>query len=958
MSNKLELFYSSFAGVDTRSSKLLQNPKSFRQGTKNFRYDFQDQTINRQGFQRKDDSAPALVDIFEYKFRDVNTGEAKTEILGVATNGKLYRKKNTYLKFNTFTGYTSVSVYYDEVALSFKIVLNGATPQTVLISDSLQLKDNPTTTASLVGKLNAISGVSTSLVDDSGATVLSSTLLAYLLDCVIEDTTFALNPVYSWEEVQSTFTGAVPFPTTRDYNTNSNYEGISSINLNNCIYITDGGFPMKYDGKAVYRCGVPEARQIFNPNVGLGGALIELGGLTVSSTIDSSRVPTGLSAGIYYYKWRFGFKDPYGAEYYGPLSQYGTAFVATGSFMSANINNIGYKYGKDFPVYSCVISSNTGAATVGGTGADGAVVYSLDTILTANVNATTITIDPGVNVYLNGYTLFRTGIITNSGTINNSVTARSGGTTTYVVASGHNVVVGQCLAFKQYVGSNTISTQGYFQAYYYAKVTATTATSITVTTPVVGAINAYPGQVINAAWVPSNLENVQNFVGRNEVPYGSFLQIFRSKKDQVQSMDSQGPFYIVGCGAVPYDSSGSYSLLDDSTDIQLINLFDDLEPGSEIPRACKYLTNWQNQLVQSGRTVNPSLQNSEYPTSSVAFSAATYKELAIYTEALLCDFQSIYWADVLSPEGFPQDGLHEFIIDTKFADRVTAIAPNKDALFALKERSTGVLTGSLAENNVVLEVLESDAGCSSHKTVEEVRGSLVWLDGINGFYSCVAGRLPENVGFPIQDYQKINTQKLNYRTATAANYRKESLYICSVGTTTFVLDYADNGSTLRNCWYIWDGFDGKSVLATSDDLFLMWDGTRTNKYKLTLTVYDHSDHKSAIPMVLNTAWLNQGHPTIDKHYVGLWINSIQGNFTLTVKQYGNFLSDVIGTQTNVQFIAETSSKKAIKAQVKASLPKLSAISFGMENAQVNKKVQIQGYEVQYSSDFSVGEPKK
>jgi hypothetical protein len=121
---------------------------------------------------------------------------------------------------------------------------------------------------------------------------------------------------------------------------------------------------------------------------------------------------------------------------------------------------------------------------------------------------------------------------------------------------------------------------------------------------------------------------------------------------------------------------------------------------------------------------------------------------------------------------------------------------------------------------------------------------------------------------------------------------------------------------------------------------------------------DYADHTSAINMVLNTSWLNQGHPTIDKHYVGLWVNSIQGDFTLIVKQYGNFLEDLIGTQTNVEFIEESSSKKFVKSQIKASLPKLSGISWGMENSQINKWVRIQGYEIQYSPDFSIGEPKR
>ena len=70
----------------------------------------------------------------------------------MATDGHLYRRKQHFLKFNTYTGYTSVSVFYDEAADTFKLVLNGATPQTITISDTMTLSQLETA-------LDAISGV-------------------------------------------------------------------------------------------------------------------------------------------------------------------------------------------------------------------------------------------------------------------------------------------------------------------------------------------------------------------------------------------------------------------------------------------------------------------------------------------------------------------------------------------------------------------------------------------------------------------------------------------------------------------------------------------------------------------------------------------------------------------------------------------------------------------------------
>lgn len=897
--NSLDKFYSKFDGLDTRSSKLLQTPGSFRVGTKNNRYNFKDEITQANGFQHKDSGAPNFVDIFEYKYRDVDTGEAKIQTLGVSTAGNLYRKKAHYLKFSAHGAATSVSVYYDDVADTFKIDLNGL--GSIVISDTLQLKDNPTTTVSLVGKLNALTGVNALIVDDDGATVTSSTNLAYLLDCVINDTTFALNPVYYWEIVPFPDSTSVPFVTTRDYNTSSDYEGISSVNLNNVIYITDGGFPMKYDGKAVYRAGVPSCVRFKTVNLTLALSVVN----PVSMPYTTANTP--LPVGSYGYVFRYCFKDVNGATYYGEKTNpngLGLDTVSVSGLVGGQtafpIFVGAYDFGKDFPVFGCkVLSYNSGTKTITTDGA-------------------------------------------------------------------HNVLPGMCIVQQVWSNSKTDKTTENFLYHYYAKVNSVTSNTIvldSLDTNYSTFNNPFAGQVLAAAYVPANMYGKfeSPFIDGNS-PYGSFVEIFRTKV----GTQNVGPYYLVGHAPIPivsdYTTPYDFLVVDNKPDADLFINIVDLDEGSEIPRACKYLASWQNQLVQAGRPVSLNLLGTIYPSITNQFSPSSmlgaFSEYYSITESFLCDFQSVYWADTLSPEGFPQDGAHEFAIDTRFNDRVTAIAQNKDSLFAFKERSTAVLSGSLGENDLVMEVLEADAGCVSHKSVEEVRGSLIWLDGINGFFACVAGRLPENIGFPIQDYTKINAQGLNYKTATAANFRKESLYVCSVGTTTFVYDYADNGTLKRNCWYVWDRINGKSVLATSDDKLLIWDGTRTWKMKITQTKYDFTDHKSAIPWVVNTAWATQGHPTVDKHYINLWINSIQGDFTLTVKQYGNFLEDTVGSQSNVTFLPETATKVAIKEPVKAYLPKLSAISFGMENAEKNKWVRIQGYEIQYSPDYNTGEPKR
>lgn len=902
MAHKLEKFYSSFGGVDTRSNKLLMDPRTFRNGSKNFRYNFQDEIQNANGFQHKSEDTPvSFVDIFEYKFRDPNSGESISQVLAVGVDGNLYRKVAHYLKWSAVGAGTSYSFYYDEVADTFKLSVNGIS--SVDVSQTMTLDQLKTA-------LNLLAGVTVDIVDQDGASVASSHL-AYLLDVRIEDT-FNLNASWGWEVVPhpniksttgtngalSTYTVvATPFQTTvkaQDPITYpeiaAGYEGISSVNLNNCIYITDGGFPMKYDGKTVYRAGMPKVLRNY---------------ATTGITISAASTPAGLNSlpsGSYKYLFRFGFTDYQGATYYGDFVDDDSVSITP--IASGNVYQIttkGIYYGQDFPTYCAKVN---GDQSVGFTGAG--------MVLT--------------------------------------------------VHTGHNILPGMIV--RQLTSTVPIATRSTANTFinFYAKVTAVTETTITLASTVSSAgdstyvSNFKNGEILQAYFVESAFEGKRpSGVSTSIAPAGAFLQIFRSKIDA-----TTGPYYHIWDMPVPHTQGDTFSIYDSRADSGLTILFSDADPGGELPRACKYLASWLDQLVQAGRPADPTLKDARYPSVSDPSTATLYSQpaydlTAFYTEALLCDFQSVYWTDPLAPEGFPLDGLHEYLINTKFNDNIKGIAQNKDSLFALKERSTGILAGDIGTNDLVLEILEDDIGCSSHKSIKEVKGALVWLDKDKGFYSCVAGRLPEHIGYPISDYQQINAQKLDYSTACAVDARNIDMYICAVGTTWFVYDYSETaGGGYRKCWYIWERFDAHSMIYTADDELILL-GTKCWKLKNTNTRFDMTDHTDAIEMDARCAWLNFGAPTIDKRFERVWVNSIQGGFTVAVKQYANYLEPEVGS---ISLTPIEGSKLTVKDEIKCAIPKLSAISIGFSNSQKNKLVRIQGFELEWSPDFDTQEPRR
>lgn len=1082
---------------------------TFRDGTKNIRRSFNDELIKANGFQHKSEYGFTCVGDVEYRYTDLNTGEAKSQYLAIGTDGYLYKKKFQYIKFSSLGTATKYSYYYDSDVDSFLLKFdsyNEITVSETMTMDQLRVA------------INAL-GMTCTVVDENDVTITGSTKLAYYLDVVV-DKDLSLSVISEmnsqfWQVVPSP---SVPFPTTRDFYQELSYTGVSYVNINNSCVITDGGFPMKYDGYSVYRLGMPKM-------------LAPLANDLAYSTQNYSNVVmtpqeklSGLmeSGGVYKYILQLGYVDFSGAEVVGGFL-YGTnqnfSLTTLGASLNSvqnsiaiyipniNIESVGFNNynakatgaqsipsaGGNIDVdnghnikagmcvrlpisnnqvakngYSNIISkvlasysgysgngtttnlsavvsglsstSNIGVGSkISGTGIPlGARVLSVDsaTQITMNMNATAsatvaITVSGLINVE-KGYTgtgilyPFQDSIDKPLTTTSGSATATLGGAINISTSktSGSNIVTTASNFYTAGVKAGMFFVDGPFPA-GTTVVSVDSATQITVSNNSAatssGASSVYPdltGLYITGAGVATGT-TVQSQVGQTitlsanatanstashtfheentliiddqNIPAGYTQEIYENTITSVNDINSYNPDIITG-GFVRVwrtikNGDQFYKLIDipcAGSEVTFIDTIPDVNPtsslvdetsltrialeesdqGGDLPRACSVVTEWQNQIVQLGRPVNVLLKDERYPTLGGLppvndWSDPDYSFFgSSYTEAGLCDYQSIYWSSALSSEAFPQDGLNEFRVSTVQNDSIVGGIKNKDAFFAFKQRSTGVLVGSLAENNISIEILEDDIGCASHRSIQEVNGAVVWLDAVNGIYACVAGRLPVNIGYPVSDYQKVNRLGLNWAKAVSANFRKENLYICAVEGVTFVYDYADNGSGKRNCWYIWDRFNTKSLTSQSNDEFYLSDGSKQWKMKLTNTKYDCTDHKSAIDMIINTAWINLGQPSIDKNFIRLWVNSIQGGFKLDFYQYQNYLENEISSIFGVSFLEESYSKRLIKQDFRCAQPKMSATSIGMRNNNKNEYVTIQGYELELSSSYDTTEPKK
>lgn len=966
----LDKHYGDFGGLDVSTNLLQQSPKSCRDGSKNFRWNYKEQLQKREGFQHKSDSlatSPRPAALMEYVFTDVNNGNTEKQLLMLATDGYLYKVRKDFISFyNDGSGsLAKISIYYDEVALTHKIDFLDSSDVvigSVSISLSMPLKVASPAINGLKGAIDALSitGLTVTVYDDEGTAYASDcTTKAYLIDALYRvDSTIATTvatDAFYFEKIKcadsdssgSNDYGLIPFKNTQEKQVDSDYEGAFFVNDGNAIYISDGGFLYKYDqGGVLYRAGMPDLNRFSG------------------WTIDNSSISGSLDSGkTYKYSFQLCFRDVTGSLVCGNtyLSDEVTGDNAY-KFKISGLQNTSFETGfnpnKQFPIYSCCVDGDQ---------------------------------------------------------------VKTGSNFTFTVKSGHNIKSEMYLRFheKPNDGSSPTGKVGF----RYLKVSSVTSTTISVTGAIGDQIkqgdisdSSFIGSdstlwddlVINGCYLPTSAANSSSLIFTPLTEpysslwhpsriYGAFLRIGRTLGDG-------STFSMLYDAPIPHDKTWEYDFNDTLTDavststIGLItlsfynglsNLDADVDTsGKELPKAGKYLAKWQNQLVQAGEDrsfFNSWILLNPYPN----FNSTGYKktingiDFSLYQENDVCDGSTIYWANSTFPEGFPQSGLNEEDFNYIYADKINGIFSNKEALFVFKDKTTGYLTGTLATGDLVKEFLEADVGCATQGTIQDISGKIIFMDENMGFWSVIAGRLPEFIGNPLIEYFKENSQnssdyELKFKLARSTNFREKDLYVCfiqaglrnkfngimSEQSVFFAFDHAAIGRSKRNCWYKWMGVNalgglivhsGKLLIASYGNYSALDGNNRIWAMKDTGSKYDFSDHISPVEFMYKGSFLTLGEPSVDKSWIRCVINSIQGGFDLIVQQFANFMDTSVSDYT-VSF--PSSGKNTVKMDVKASVPKLSGLSWGFYNNDLNSDVKIDGWEIEYNAPFDRSEPKK
>lgn len=349
-------------------------------------------------------------------------------------------------------------------------------------------------------------------------------------------------------------------------------------------------------------------------------------------------------------------------------------------------------------------------------------------------------------------------------------------------------------------------------------------------------------------------------------------------------------FYLVA--EIPNNSFAATQVYRDSkTDANLGALW--VRPLSDRspPPKGKYVTAFQNSLVISGHPVFR---------------------------------RRVYWSDPDGTEYFPSD-TNQDDVQTTTGDKVVGIGPGGTVLAILTERATHALSGTLGDNNYIIEQKSTDTGCLSHASIIPSEGVVAWWSP-RGPYAMVNGQIPQPIGVDrasgkgrMETVLSFDGQPAAERFRTkriqAVAWTNERMAIWFVPCESqsaggdmlpnehsrlFVYDYSNDA------WLIWDNMNCASGLVTSGDE-MYFQERRYSEFELDTQsllyrmhnlndAWDYEDNNQPIRWQYDTAWEAFGRPGVAKKYVKLRIYSLSNTpnnaFELEVTQESDYKRDV------------------------------------------------------------------
>lgn len=362
---------------------------------------------------------------------------------------------------------------------------------------------------------------------------------------------------------------------------------------------------------------------------------------------------------------------------------------------------------------------------------------------------------------------------------------------------------------------------------------------------------------------------------------------------------------------------------------------------------------------------------------------------------------TVYYSDVLSAEAFPA-GDNSFLVDNEKGDKVTGIAPNHKVLFVFKDRSIYSVDGDIERGQfAVREVSGGDVGCSSHHSIKQVKGMLMFLGQKGVFAIDPNSSPPEEISDIIEPEFTDFDVEFDFSQAVAVNDTFTDKYLLympvkstsgsklTAGTNSrvFVYDY------YRKAWTKWDNINAMGGMVLKDKELWFQEkrlGTlattdRHHIYRISNTgdTWDYADHHEGIAFTYKTHWENggtvdemgrfsAGSPTVPKKFLRLKVHSLDGSandfesssFTLDIKTEIDYISNT-SSELTLDFGSEGSngwgadewgkfpwgSSRLLAAKSKLKSVKAKSIRTIFTNSAIHENILISGYEYEVAGPY-------
>jgi hypothetical protein len=272
---------------------------------------------------------------------------------------------------------------------------------------------------------------------------------------------------------------------------------------------------------------------------------------------------------------------------------------------------------------------------------------------------------------------------------------------------------------------------------------------------------------------------------------------------------------------------------------------------------------------------------------------------------------------------------------------ITGLDSFNDILIILCERAVYFASGTFGTSQIrVWKVKGSEAGCSSHSSVQNIEGDLMYL-GDKGVFSVSQGGGPSEIGWKVNNLITDDIVNLDISAAVSAHDRVNQLYILHIpaavvsDSITLVYDYR------YQVWLKHKGMDMKGGVAKVGKTLYFVDSTPDLQKEQAA----YSDNGVAIDAYYYSDWDHLGDPGVDKRYLNLRVFVLDNSSVYDLKIQTDEDWGRTTNKTNATVAIDAYDKNTIKHKIHSI--NAQAMRFKLSNNVLNEPLHITKYELEY-----------